>query len=82
MKKYFKSDDTEKKAGRWSDGFSNTKGGQKDKKNKPKKTDNVEVEDGTILLIDEVAVCSSLTGNAKLFVLEGASLEVNGIKKA
>jgi len=80
MKKYFKSEN-ENKSGRWSDGFSNTKNGNKDKANKPGKLDDVEVADGTVLLIDQAAKCKSITGKVSLFAVKGGTLEVNGVKK-
>ena len=81
MKKYFKCNNTEKKNGRWSDGFSNIKNGEKYKNNKPNKTDNIEFEDGTVLLIDELAECKGIIGDVIMFSTMGGSLEVNGEKK-
>ena len=80
MKKNYHHQDKEKKAGRWSDGFTNNKNGKPDKKNKPKKTDSVEFEDGTVLLIDEPAEVTSLTGKVTMFAIGGGSLKVNGKK--
>ena len=80
MKKYYKAKkDSEGKArGKWSDGFSNTKNGNNSKNNKPKKTDDVVFEDGTVMLIDEVAEVTSLTGNVTFFATKKGSLKVNG----
>ena len=80
MKKYYHPQDKEKKAGRWSYGFTNSKGGKSDKKNKPKKSDSVEFEDGTVLLIDEPAEVTSLTGKVTLFAIGKGSLKVGGKK--
>ena len=80
MKKYFHPQDKEKKSGRWSDGFSNNKNGKPDKKSKPKKADDVEFEDGTVLLIDEPAEVTSLTGKVTMFAIGNGSLKVNGKK--
>lgn len=79
MKKYFKTEN-EKKAGRWSDGFSNTKNGKPDKNNKPGKNDDCEFDDGTVLLIDTAAKCRSITGKVSIYATPGATLDVNGKK--
>ena len=79
MKKYHKSEN-ENKSGKWSDGFSNTKNGKPDKKNKPKKTDDVVFEDGTVMLIDEVAEVTSVSGLVNFFATKKGSLKVNGKK--
>ena len=71
---------TKVKVSRWSDGFSNTKNGKPDKKNKPKKTDSVEFENGTVLMIDESAEIASYTGEVTFFAIEGVEFKVNGKK--
>ena len=76
MKKYCKKESRNK----WSDGFSDTKGAAKNKKNKPSKNDEVVFDDGTLLLIDDVAKCKKLTGKVKLFAVKGGSLAVNDKK--
>lgn len=69
--------------GRWSEGFSNSKGskGSKgDKNNKPGKTDDVEFEDDTIIMVDQEVEVASITGKVKLYAINGGSLKVNGKK--
>ena len=68
------------KNGRWSDGFSNTKKGAKDKNNKPKKNDKVEFEDGSVILIDEDVECSDIIGNVSMFAVKGCQMTVNNKK--
>ena len=79
MKKYFKTEN-DKKSGKWSDGFSNSKTGKPDKKNKPKQNDGIEFDEGAIVLIDEVAECESMIGSPLIFAVMGGSLKVNGKK--
>jgi hypothetical protein len=73
MKKYFKN-----KVGRLSAGFSNTKNGEPVKTNKPKKTDDLVFEDGTVMLIDENSEVASITGKVQFFAVEGVTFKVNG----
>ena len=80
MKKYFKSEN-ENKSGKWSEGFSNTKTGKPVKTNKPKKTDTIEFENGSVVLVDETAEVAGITGMVSFFAIAGASLVVNGVKK-
>jgi hypothetical protein len=80
MKKYC-NPQQENKAVKWSDGFSNSKNGKKDKTNKPKKTDDIEFEDGTVMMLDETAEVKSITGKVSFFAIEGVSLKVNGINR-
>ena len=79
MKKYFKTEN-DKKSGKWSDGFSDTKTGKPDKKNKAKKTDDIEFDEGAIVLIDEVAECKSMIGSPLIFAVMGGSLDVDNKK--
>ena len=84
-KKYSKAQEVDHKGikvkvSKWSDGFSNTKNGKPDKKNKPKKTDSVEFEDGTIVMLDESAEVTSYTGTVTFFAVEGVEFKVNGKK--
>lgn len=80
MKKHYHPQDKEKKNGRWSEGFADAKNGKPGKKNKPKKNDDVEFEDGTVLLLDESAEVKSLKGKVTMFALRGATLKINGKK--
>jgi len=76
MKKYpYKKED--KRAFKWSDGFSNSKKGQKS--DKPKKNDKVEFED-EVVLIDEDVECGAVTGGF-FFVLPGKKFVINGKSK-
>ncbi len=70
------------KNGRWSDGFSDTKKGNKNKENKPKKTDKVEFEDGSVILIDEDVECAEIIGDVAIFTVKGCKCIVNGSKVA
>ena len=69
-----------KSIAKWSDGFANSKNGKSDKKNKPKKTDDIEIPDNSIMLIDESVEVKSITGRVKFFAIRGASLKINGKK--
>lgn len=80
MKKYYHPKDKEKKNGRWSEGFADAKNGKPGKKNKPKKNDDVEFEDGTVLLLDESAEVKSLKGKVTMFAIGKGSLKVGGKK--
>ena len=73
-------DDKPIKVGKLSDGFSDTKNGKVAKNNKAGKTDDIEFEDGTVLLVDESVEVKSITGKVKFFAIRGASLKVNGKK--
>ena len=77
MKKYHIK---QAEGGRWSDGFSNSKGG-KVKSAKPKKGDDVFLEDGSTILIDEDIEVASINGRVQLYAVEGVSILVNGKKK-
>lgn len=77
MRKYRKKEEW---AGKWSDGFTDQKTRSNKKNNKPKQNDDVEFEDGDIVLIDENAVCKSITGSVKMFSFGKGSLKVNGKK--
>lgn len=76
-RKFLKSERADKVA-KLSDGFSKLKAGKQDKKNKPSKNDDLEFEDGTVMLLDESAEVNSITGKVTFFAIEGASLKVNG----
>ncbi len=78
-KKFFKTSET--KTGKLSEGFATTKTGKQDKKTKPSKTDDLEFEDGTILMVDTAVKCRTLTGKVVMFSVKGGSLEVNGKKR-
>lgn len=85
MKKYFVKEKQEKNGkqvmfGKWSEGFSNNKNDKPDKKNKPKKTDDVEFEDDTVMMVDETAEVQSIVGKVRLFAINGGSLTVGGKK--
>jgi hypothetical protein len=79
-KKFFKTD-KEQKVGKLSEGFATTKTGKQDKKNKPSKSDDLEFEDGTILMVDTAVKCRTLIGKVVMFSVKGGSLEINGKRK-
>ena len=65
----------EDKVARWKDGFATTKTGKRDKKNKPSKDDDLDFENGTVMLLDDKAEVNSITGKVTFFAIEGASLK-------
>ena len=70
----------EDKCAKWSEGFATSKTGKASKVNKSKKVDDLEFEDGTVMLLDDKAEVNSIVGKVTFFAIEGASLKVNGKK--